>query len=304
MPQAWFRFAVAVLVVAATLAPGPAAAQEMEPAAYWPLPTRLNVLTFANSLNWGDVNFDPALPIEDARATINGTIVAFTRTFGFLGRAANLTATLPIVVGDVEGIVQGTFASVDRFGPGDVKVRLASNLIGARAMTPKEAAGVREWTVLGTSVAVVAPTGQYDEARFINLGANRWAFKPELGVSHAAGNWVLEGMMGVWLFTDNPDFVGRTRSQAPLGSAQVHVGYRFRPSLWLAGDMNFYFGGRTTVDGVANLDFQKNSRVGATLSITIDRRQALRFAYSRGAFTNIGADFNSLIVGYNLAWIR
>jgi hypothetical protein len=109
-------------------------------------------------------------------------------------------------------------------------------------------------------------------------------------------------MMGVWLFTDNPDFVGRVRSQAPLGSGQIHVGYRFQPGLWLAGDVNFYFGGRTTVDGVANLDLQKNSRVGATLSWTLDRRQAFRFAVSRGAITNIGADFTSIVVGYNLAW--
>jgi hypothetical protein len=276
----------------------------MEPGAYWPLPKGLNVLTLANSFSWGDLNFEPSLPIEEAQATINGTAVAYTRTFGLLGRSANLTTTLPIVVGDVEGIVQGTFAAVDRFGVGDVKVRLAANLVGAPAMTPKEAAGVREWTVLGASVAVLAPIGQYDDARFINLGANRWAFKPELGVSRAMGKWVLEGMMGVWLFTDNPDFVGRTRSQAPLGSTQLHLGYRFQPGLWLAGDVSYYFGGRTTVNGIPNPDFQQNSRVGATLSVTLDRRQALRFAVSHGAFTNIGGDFTSLIVGYNVAWIR
>ena len=111
-------------------------------------------------------------------------------------------------------------------------------------------------------------------------------------------------MAGVWLFTDNTDFVGgRTREQDPL-VAQFHLTYKFTPATWLAADANFFTGGRTTIGGTANLDFQRNSRIGMTFSRALDRRQAIRASVSRGAYTTVGADFTSIAVGYNYAWIR
>jgi len=107
----------------------------------------------------------------------------------------------------------------------------------------------------------------------------------------------------VWFFTDNKDFYGgKTREQAPLGSAQVHVLYTFKPRLWLAVDANYYTGGRTKVDGRLNLDFQKNSRTGATFSFPLGSRQSLKLAFSRGAYTTIGADFTSLVAAYQYLW--
>ena len=112
-------------------------------------------------------------------------------------------------------------------------------------------------------------------------------------------------MGGVWLFTDNTDFLGgRTRTQERIASAQVHVTYVFGRTMWLAGDANFYKGGRTTVDGAANLDLQKNSRVGATFSRALKRGHAIRASVSKGAYTTIGADFTAIAVGYNYAWVR
>ena len=130
------------------------------------------------------------------------------------------------------------------------------------------------------------PLGQYDPTKLINLGTNRWSFKPELGLSRAFGRWVVEMMAGVWLFTDNTDFFGgRTRKQDPIAATQLHVTFKFKRSMWLAGDANYYTGGRTTIGGKQNLDLQRNSRVGATFSSALDRRQAIRMSVSRGAFT-------------------
>ena len=149
------------------------------------------------------------------------------------------------------------------------------------------------------------PLGQYDPAKLVNLGTNRWSFKPELGLSRTSGKWVVEGMAGVWLFTDNTDFAGgRTREQDPIFATQVHVTYKFNRGMWLAADANFYTGGTTTVSGNANLDLQKNSRIGMTFSKALARGHALRVSASRGAYTTIGANFTSLAVGYNFAWIR
>ena len=70
--------------------------------------------------------------------------------------------------------------------------------------------------------------------------------------------------------------------------------------MWLAADANYFTGGRTTIDGKQNLDLQRNSRIGATFSSALDRRQAIRMSVSRGAYTTIGADFTSIAVELQL----
>ena len=172
-------------------------------------------------------------------------------------------------------------------------------------MTPQEFASYRQGRILGVSVSVAPPLGQYDSTKVINLGTNRWSIKSEIGYSHTRGSWVLEVMAGVWTFTDNTNLVGgRTRTQAPIVATQGHLTYKFSRTMWLAADANFYTGGRTSVEGTPNLDLQRNSRIGATFSSAIDRRQSIRASVSRGAYTTIGADFTSIAVGYNYTWLR
>lgn len=285
--------------------PASPSAQELEPGAYWPIPAGLNIVTIVNSTNWGDVAFDPSGPIDEASAAINTTALAFTRAFSLAGRSANVGVVVPIVAGHVEGVYLGEPAEVSRFGQADPRFRFAVNLYGAPAMTPKEFATYVHRGIIGISVTMAPPLGQYDSTKLINLGNNRWSFKPELGVSRSFGKWIVEAMAGVWLFTDNTDFVGgRTREQDPITALQLHLTYRFTRSMWLAADANYYTGGQTTIGGRVNLDLQRNSRVGATFSTAIDRHHSIRMSVSRGAYTTIGADFISVAVGYNYAWTR
>jgi hypothetical protein len=281
----------------------PASAQELTPGAYWPLPVPVNIVTLVYTFNVGDVAFDPALPAEDAHATINTTVVAYTRTFSIAGRSANVGIQLPVLGGHLEGLYQGVHTERRRFGLGDARLSLGVNLHGAPAMTVHERASWRMRTLIGASLTVASPTGQYDDTHIINLGSNRWSVKPEIGVSRAAGRWIVEAMGGIWLFTDNPDFSdGQVREQDPIASVQAHVWYRFSPRMFLAADANFYRGGRTTVDGVKHLDLQRNARVGWTFSWALDQHRSLRASFSRGAYTTIGGDFTSVAVGYNYAW--
>jgi hypothetical protein len=287
------------------LLPAFASAQELEPGAYWPIPVTLNVVTVSNAYNWGDLAFDPSVPIDKANARINTTALSFTRAFSLAGRSANVTASLPVVGGHLEGLYLGQPAMTDRLGLGDPRVRLAVNLYGAPAMSPREFGGYHQKTLVGISLTVAPPLGQYDPLKLINIGNNRWAFKPELGFSRTNGHWIVEAMAGGWFFTDNTDFHGGgTREQAPIGAVQFHLTYRFTRTIWLAGDANYFTGGRTTINGKQNLDLQKNSRIGATFSAAIDRHQAIRASVSKGAYTTIGADFWSIALGYNYAWTR
>jgi hypothetical protein len=291
--------------LALLLLPAFASAQELEPGAYWPIPVTLNVVTVSNAFNWGDLAFDPSVPIDQANARINTTALSFTRAFGLAGRSANVTASMPVVGGHLEGVYLGQPAMTDRLGLGDPRARLAVNLYGAPAMSPRQFGGYQQKTLVGVSLTVAPPLGQYDPLKLINIGNNRWAYKPELGFSRTNGHWILEGMVGGWFFTDNTDFHGGgTREQDPIGAVQAHLTYRFKRTIWLAADANYFTGGRTTINGKANLDLQKNSRVGATFSAAIDSHQAIRASVSKGAYTTIGADFTSIAIGYNYAWTR
>jgi len=281
----------------------PADAQQLDPGAYTPAPVGLNVLVLSNTVMGGDLAFDPTGPIEDAQATINTAAIAYIRSLGIMGRAANVAVALPYTLGHVEGLYLKQFAKVHRSGLSDPQVRVSINLVGAPALTPKEFATFQRRTIVGFSLTTVVPLGQYSSNKLINIGVNRWAFKPEVGLSETLGQWRVELFAGVWLFTDNHKFLGTlTRSQAPILSTQFHFTRMFRRGLWAAFNANFYTGGRTSIDGVENFDLQRNSRVGATVALPLGRAQSLKIAYSRGAYTTIGADFNALGISYQYVW--
>ena len=283
----------------------PVAAQELVPAAYTPAPYGINLLSLATTYSSGDIAFAPSVPIEETSANILASTLSYARTLNVAGRSANVMVIAPYVIGELEGVYLGEPASAERSGIGDVVLRGGINLYGGPAMSPKEFQSYRPRTMVGTSLTVIAPTGEYDPTKLINIGTNRWAFKPEIGVVHVMGRWALDAYVGGSFFTDNTDFFGGlTRKQDPILSTQVHVRYLFRPGLWGAVDGNFWRGGQTTVDGNVNDDKQHNSRVGLTVSISVGRSQSLRIAASRGAITRIGGDFISIGASYGYSWMK
>src|SRR5215467_3317488 len=131
---------------------------------------------------------------------------------------------------------------------------------GKRGASPVPALSLEQFrdyhqdTIAGASLTVTAPTGQYDNTKLVNIGTNRWTFKPEVGVSKALGRWILEGDAAVTFYTDNDQFFpgNNLRQQDPLYALQAHVIYTFNPKLWGALDATYYFGGRTSVNGIVN----------------------------------------------------
>src|SRR5262249_41690514 len=281
-----------------------ALAQELNPGAYTVSPVGANFVGTTFQFSSGDVTFDPSIPIEEAHSRLSTLALSYGRALDVAGRSGTWLVAVPVVGGKQNGIVRGRFAEAVRRGIADVQFRLGVNLYGAPAMTRRELAQAGRRTTFGASLTMTIPVGQYDPAKLINLGTNRWAFKPEVGFTHNTGRrWLFEIYAGVWLFTANNDyFGGSVRTQQAIGSMQFHVRYTFRPGLWLSVNSNFYSGGRTTVDGKINLDFQRNSRVGATFNVPLTRQDALRFAVSRGAYTTIGSDYTSVVGGYKKSW--
>ena len=295
----------AVVAMFATASRAPA--QELEPGAYWPLPVGLNIVTGVDSFSWGSVTFDPALPVTDADATINTTAIVYTRALSIAGRSATTSgSSCRLSQGMSRARISARSPEVDRFGQADPRFRLAINLYGAAAMAPKAFASYRLKTILGVSVAVAPPLGQAsNDTKVINLGTNRWAIKSEMGFAHFFRRWVVELMGGVYTSPTTRTslaerYARRTRSRSSGSPHDIC----FAATCKHPGDANFYRGEPTSIDGRLNLDLQKNSRVGSTFSAGLTPRQSIRMSISRGAYTTIGADFTSVAVGYNFAWIQ
>lgn len=288
-----------ILLLCVACAPVPGIAQEIEPRAYSPNPTGVTFFAAALGRSTGAVLTDPSLPVEDVEAELYAAAAGVGRSFGLFGRSASASIVLPHFRGDFTGTVDDVAQAVSRSGIGDARLRIAANLFGGPALTPAEFARRKPQTTLGASLTVSMPTGEYHADKLINVGNNRWAIKPELGLSHPVGNWLLEAYAGVWLFGDNDEFRGdQRREQDPLVSTQAHVSYTFRPRLWLAFNATYYDGGRTSVNGVDLADRQSNSRIGLTFSLPLGRSQSLKFSMSEGATTRVGSDFTA----YGIAW--
>src|SRR5580704_15972055 len=180
-------------------------AQDLAPRAYFISPLRSNAITLTESFFNGDIDYNGVIPISDARGIYNIPTLSYYHSFGFFGRSANVVASLPYGVGNFQGTV-GTEMHVYRSGLLDSIYRVSVNLVGGPAMPVEKFVGWKQKKLLGASLKVIAPTGQYDPTKLINWGTNRWSFKPELGVSRRWGHWVVDSYGAVWLFTTNHDF--------------------------------------------------------------------------------------------------
>lgn len=294
------RAALAALALALAVA-APARAQSLEPRAYANLPVGLNFLLAGYAYSQGDVLLDPSLPVTDAHARVNTLLLGYVRSLDFWGNSGSIGLVLPYAELSASGQIttsgqsEPQSASVTRTGFGDPVLRLAVNLYGAPALPMERFREYRQDTIVGASLLVTAPWGRYDGSKLVNVGTNRWSFRPEVGVSQALGSWILEGVLGVTFFTDNDDFFGgHTRTQDPLYAAQAHVIYTFNPRLWASLSSTYYAGGRTSVDGALNNDLQQNSRWGATLSRSLDPRNSLKLSYSSGATARTGTKFQTV----------
>ena len=291
-----------LLFLALALVPS-ISAQEMEPRAYSRAPVGTQFVLFSYAYQTGDVLTDAALPLKDVKVKLNAGSMGYGRTFGLLGRQANVSILSSYVKGRASGTVFEDRHEVTRSGIGDLRLRFSTIFLGGTALTPGEFASYKPKTVVGASVTVVAPTGQYDPRRLINIGTNRWSFKPEVGVSAPLGRWTFEVAGGVWLFTANNNFFGGVRrEQRPLASLQANAIYTLRRRMWISGNTSYYTGGRTVANGVTNNDRQGNSRVGATFSLPVSQKQSIKIAWAKGVTVRFGGKLNTFVVAWQYSW--
>jgi hypothetical protein len=280
-----------------------ASAQELEPRAYQPAPIGVNAFTLSYTHSAGDILFEPSFPAKDVNANLHLEVAAYYRTFGLFGRFANVSLSLPYSAGHLNGSVEGVEREIYRSGLGDIRARFVLNVKGTPAMPLPEFIKHKSEGNLGFSLVVASPTGQYDHTKVINVGQNRWAVKPELGLSKVFNKWQMDVYGGAWFFSKNNDYLGGTLTQNPIASFQFHLSYTLRPGFWFGVNTNFYAGGRTIVNDVPGSTIQRNSRLGGTMTVPITRNQWIKFVASRGVIATRGGDFTNFGASYSYSWL-
>jgi hypothetical protein len=223
------------------------------------------------------------------------------------GLSSQALVALPYAVGNIKGEVNEQAREINRSGFGDIRMRLSVLFLNAPAATLAQMRQSKaRKTILGASINMVVPSGQYFNEKLINVGTNRWAFRPELALSQPIGKRLMADVYaGVWLFTTNTGFFpgNANREQNPMGAFQAHLSYNISPLAWVAFDATFYAGGNSTVNGVVNDDRQSNSRIGVTAVVPTGKLSSIKFAMSTGALVRVGQDFTTFSIGWQHSWL-
>ena len=280
-----------------------AAAQELTPRLYWPAPKGTQLLVAGYSRAAGDVLFDRTIPLYEVDSDINVGILAYVQTLSLWGRSSNIMVELPYSWGTTKGLVEDYPAQRDFSALGDLGFTLTVNLMGAPSMTREDFLALRAdpHPIIGASLKVIAPTGEYDSDRLINVGANRWATRLQLGtIIPIRPGWLLEAAAGIWVYGDDDEFLTGAREQDSVYSLEAHLIKRFRPGFWASLDFTYFTGGRQTIGGERLEDVQKNAKVGATVVIPFAGRHAVKIGYANGTVTKYGSDFDQFLMTYQV----
>ena len=297
--NAFAQLSVWALIAMAT----PVHAQDIEPRSYSNAPIGVNFLIGGYAYTRGGIAFDSALPLTNEELKTSSAILAYARVIDFMSMSGKFDAIVPYTSLSGSADFNGAQVTRDVNGLADARLRVSVNFYGSPALKLSEFKDYEQDWIVGASLQVAVPSGQYDSTRLINIGTNRWFIKPEIGISKAAGPLTLEGGFAVTFYTDNNDFFGdNQRSQDPLYSVRAHAIYNFPSGLWGSFDVLYFTGGRTTVNGVLDYNLQQNWRVGGTLAIPIDRWNSIKLNASSGVSARTGNNFDLAGIAWQYRW--
>lgn len=279
-------------------------AQFTDPRTYDNAPVGVNQLELDYGYARSNTSIDTSLIVAGAKLSLNEGMIDYTRYFGFVHRMAWVEATLPLA--GLNGSVTGTDIHGSSTGAGDSSYEVAILLKGGPALSVPQFANYKPSTTVGVSLAVSAPTGQYNPEKLLNLGADRWSFKPEIAVSQPFGReqkWEFDTYANVYFYTDNTSYRGaEVLRQEALPGLEGHLSYSFINSLWASLDTRYSFRGDTFVNGANQNDAQQNFTLGSEVSLSLSPRNSLVFEFARALVHKNGPAYTGFAVRYDYSW--
>jgi hypothetical protein len=276
--------------------------QDLEPRAFANTPVGINFLIGGYAYSKGTVGTDPSVPLTDTEVKLNSAVLAYVRTLNLWGRSGKFDLITPYTWADGRAKLAGQERTRKVSGFGDPRLRFSMLLYGAPALSLEEFRDYKPDIIIGTSLEVTAPLGQYDSDKLLNIGTHRWSFKPEVGISKTLGPLTLELSTGVRFYTDNNNFLdGRTLEVNPLYSVQAHLIYSITPGIWLGLDGLYYTGGRGTIDGRKGESLE-DARIGLTLALPVNRNNSIKLYASTDVYTKTGTESDVLGIAWQFRW--
>jgi len=279
-------------------------AQSLEPRLYSNAPVGLNFLIIGYSYSQGALPNIPELGLVDPNLKVDTAFLAYAHVFEAFGQSGKIDIVLPFA--KIYGTAYDetfTLLTRDVNGLADTKVRLSYNLYGAPALTIKDYSSYKQDTILGVSLQVTIPTGNYDSNKLVNISTNRWAIKPSIGISKAINNFIFEADIDAEFYTSNKEYYGNNvREQDPLYSTQMHIIYNFKHGAWMGFDANYYWGGDYKINGKYAQKQLENSRLGLTAALPINRTSSIKLYGSSGVVSRTGTNFNILGFALQYRW--
>ena len=291
------------IVLVSFLCPTSLKAQELEPRSLSNVPVGSNFFAFGWGHSWGNILLDSALPVENLDAQLHVLSAGYVRAIDVFGLSGKIDVLIPFAAGDYHALVEGQEESLSLNGLGDPRVRLSVNFFGAPALHTDEYKNYHQKTIVGASLQVILPLGQYDSSEIINLGSNRFTFRTQIGVSHVVNKWFLEAHTGFWFFSKNPDYYGGNEfTQKPLYIIKLHAIRSLPRGMWIAGGVAYGVGGQVYVNGVFRNIRISNIRLGATFALPLAEHHTIKATFRSGIRFERGGDFDSVALIYQYFW--
>jgi hypothetical protein len=284
--------------------PDEACAQFTDPRTYDNTAVGINQLELGYAYVHANASIDTSIIIAGANLNLNQGTIGYTRYLGFLHRLTWVEATVPVA--GLGGSITGTSIQGSTTGAGDSSYQLAMLLKGGPALTVAQFESYKPTTSLGVSVTIAAPTGSYQPNKILNLGADRWSFKPEIALTHPFGpeqKWEFDAYANASFYTDNTSYHGRQiLRQQPLPGLEGHISYSFNDSIWASFDTRYSFRGTTIVDGISQNNGQQNFILGSEMNISVNSQNSLTLEFAKAIVHQNGPAVTGFSVKYDYTW--
>ncbi len=255
-----------------------------------------------------DIFSDPTLSLENVKLKLHTWGGAYIHAFELFDKSARIDIKQAYQKGKWTGLLDGKPASATRSGWSDTFVRFAVNLYGAPPLSGEKFAAYRskieDETIVGVGLEVRLPTGHYMEDKLVNIGQNRFAFRPQIGIVHTFGKWTTEVNGEVAFYTKNDEFFdGSTLEQKPMYRATVHAIRSLSPGQWVGVGIGYEFGGEYTLNGVDKEDKKRNIGWALAYRHPITRQIGIKVKYiGIRAKALTGFDSETFAVDAVFAW--
>lgn len=138
---------------------------------------------------------------------------------------------------------------------------------------------------VGFSPYFTLPLGDYDKGKSLNLGANRWGIKPELGIVKGFGERTyLDLIINGEFYTDNKDYHtggGKAKlEQDPVLGVETHLSFDITKQWYVSLDYFYSHGGEQKINGSRVADSRvDNHGLGLSLFWMIGSNNQLMVEY-------------------------